>query len=507
MLVEERRKLGSAPPELEEREATQGHGYSDKGLYGGLAAGAEGKRYGRGVFGDKVKIGGYGSFRFAANNIASGPRVGDLPPLQFSHNSFDFRRFVITVDAAPSKRLRFYTEIEFERLNGIEVERNAVPENRGRAGRDRRGTRFIQELEGQSGGELALEQAWGQFNFNDVVGIRGGVVLPPVGRFNILHDDDYWDLPRRTLVDREATVLPSKVAWREVGAGVVINKPLGDGYFDAQAYVVNGPKLDFSLEETVSLREGRNLLEREPEVAFNSGAFDGSQTTAGLTWRVALSPKLGHEIAFSGYHGRYTPDYLKLKPWVHTLAVDGKTTWGNFEAEGEFVYTDYKGFRNVLDDIALQFVNVAAKTLSTETSLLESEVEAEFAGPLVDRKKGFWIDLKYRLRPKWLQRISELEDPHFIPIVRWDRVWFHDFVRGFEFKNSQITGLTLDTTAQERITVGLALRLMPSVVISTAWEHNRLLRGKSFLAPRPVGTDPIPGRSFDSFVAGMAFGF
>src|SRR2546428_7878628 len=40
--------------------------------------------------------------------------------------------------------------------------------------------------------------------------IRAGIVLPPLGRFNILHDDDYWDLPRRTLVDRDAPVVPKE---------------------------------------------------------------------------------------------------------------------------------------------------------------------------------------------------------------------------------------------------------------------------------------------------------
>jgi carboxypeptidase family protein len=484
-----------------------GAGFSNKGLYGGLAPGAPGKRYSRGLLGDMVRIGGYGSFRYEANNIPDGPQIGNLPPLKFGHNGFDFRRLVLTVDAAPTKRLRFYSEIEFERLNEIEIERNAIPENRGRETRDRQGTRFIQEVEGTSHGEIALEQAWGQFNFNDEIAVRGGVILPPVGRYNILHDDDYWDLPRRPLSSRGATVTPTKIAWREVGAGVLINKPLGDGYFDAQAYVVNGPRLDFVMEEVVSLREGRNLLELEPEIAFSSGAFDGSQSTAGFTWRTAMSPKLGHEIALSGYHGKYTPDYLTVQPWVHTIAVDGKTTWGNFEVEGEFIYTDFHKFDVVINDIAHQFVDSAAKTFSSETSILETEVEAEFAGPLTDSRAGFWIDFKYRLRPKWLQQVSELDDPHFIPILRWERVWYRDLVRGFEFANSEITSLNTEDTAQERLSIGLALRLMPSVVVSTAWEHNRLLNGGNFIWPQPVGTDPIPGKSFDSFVVGMAFGF
>ncbi|MCP5115108.1 MAG: carboxypeptidase regulatory-like domain-containing protein, partial [bacterium] len=245
----------AAPAQTQKAETLPGRGYSEKGLYQGLAAGSGEKRYGRGLFSDAVKIGGYGSFRFETNNINLGPRIGDLPPLQRGHTGFDFRRFVVTLDAAPSKRLRFYTEIEFERLNEIEVERNAIPENRGRQTRDRRGVRFIQEVEGTSAGEIAMEQAWAQFNVNDSLSIRGGVVLPPLGRFNILHDDDYWDIARRPLVSTGGPVMPTNAAWREVGAGLIFNRPIGDGYIDGQLYYLNGVQLDFAMEEVVALRE------------------------------------------------------------------------------------------------------------------------------------------------------------------------------------------------------------------------------------------------------------
>ena len=281
-----------------------GQGQTDKGLYQGLAAGPPGQRYGRGIFEEAVKIGGYGSFRFESNNIDLGPRIGNLPPIQRGFNAFDFRRFVVTLDATPSERLRVYSEIEFERFNAIEIERTAIPENRGL--QNRAGVRFIEEVEGQGGSELAMEQAWAQYDFAKPLALRMGVILPPVGRFNILHDDDYWDLPRRPLVDRGGPVLPVKSAWRELGAGLLGNIPLGQGYLDYQIYAMGGVRLDFSLEEVVSLRQGRNLLEVEPEIGFASGPFNGTGPTQAFSWRVAYSPKLGHEIAFSGYHGKYT---------------------------------------------------------------------------------------------------------------------------------------------------------------------------------------------------------
>lgn len=487
-----------------------GRAYGNKGLNQGLAAGAPGRRYGRAVYSDFLRIGGYGSFRYENNNIALGPQVADLPRLKRGHDAFDFRRFVFTMDAAPHKRLRFYTEIEFERLNQIEVERTAIPENRGRATRNRPGVRFIQEVEGTSGGEIAVEQAWMQYSFSDEFSARVGVILPPVGRYNILHDDDYWDIARRPLAVTGGPVTPVKSAWREMGAGLLFSKPVGRGYVEGQFYFVNGVQLDFALETVAALREGRNLIEVEPEISFSSGAFDGSQDADAATWRMAVSPRIGHEIAVSGYHGRYTPDYLKQQAWVNTLALDGKSTIGRFEVEGEYIHTKFNRHQEVLNDIALQFVDSAAATSSAETSTLETEIEAGFKGPFTRSRAGFWLDLKYRLTPEWLRRGMlgrDFEDPQLIPVFRWERIYFNDFVRGFDFAGGAVTNIDRENAAQERFTLGLSYRPVPSVVLSGAWEHNRRLSGSALLFPTRPGTDPIPSKSYNGLIIGAAFGF
>ncbi len=487
-----------------------GRSFGDKGLNQGLAAGAPGSRYGRAIYSDFLRIGGYGSFRYENNNIGLGPQVGDLPQLKRGHDAFDFRRFVFTMDSAPHKRLRFYSEIEFERLNEFEIERAAIPENQGRATRDRRGVRFINEVEGQSGGEIAVEQAWMQYNFTDNIGARVGVILPPVGRYNILHDDDYWDIARRPLSVTGGPVTPAKTAWRELGAGLVFSQPLGKGYLDGQFYFVNGAQLDFALETVVSLREGRNLVEVEPEVSFNSGAFDGSQQADAVTWRLAASPRIGHEIGVSGYHGRYTPDYLREQAWVNTLALDGKTTLGRFEVEGEFIRTKFNRSEQVLADFALQMVDSAAATSSAETSTVETEIEAGFKGPFTSARRGFWVDFKYRLTPEWLRKSSlgrDFEDPQLIPVFRWERIWFDDFVQGFDFSAGKVDAIDRENVSQERFTIGLAYRPIPSVVLTGAWERNLRLSGTQLLFPTRPGTDPLTDKSYDGLILGVAFGF
>ncbi|MBI1746977.1 MAG: hypothetical protein HYR55_10370 [Acidobacteria bacterium] len=489
-------------------ESVPGRGQTDTSLYYGLSAGSPEKRYGRGVFGDMVKIGGYGSFRYEANNIDKAPQVGDLPRAQRSANGFDFRRFVLTTDISPNDRLRIYSEIEYERFSKLELARTAIPENLGSPGRPRAGTRFIQETEGR--GELGIEQAWAQYNVARDVGIRVGVVLPPVGRLNTLHDDDYWDLPRRTLVDRGASVLPIPAAWRELGAGLVGKHALGAGFINYQFYVVNGVTLDFSHEVTAGLRSGRGLLAVEPEIHFDNGPFNGSQSTRAVTWRLGLSPKLGSEIALSGYHGRYTPSYLNLNTGLNSVALDGKFTYRRFEAEGEFIYSDYGRMRGVVGAIARQLVTSTVETLGSETRELETEVELEASGPLTNQRYGFWLDLKYRFWPEFLNRTflgRGFENPQLIPIFRYDRVWFNGLVTDFRFKDRAITRLDSENLSQDRITTGLSYRPISSVVVTAAYEHNHRRQGSTLIFPRSIGLGRLPDRSYDSLVLGMSFGF
>lgn len=481
-----------------------GQEQADEGLYGGLAAGPPEQRNGRGLLGNTVQIGGYGSFRFESNNIAAGPRFGDLPPVQRGFNAFDFRRFVMTLDATPSDRLRFYTELEFERFNDLELERTAIPENQGVS--NRAGVRFIEGIEGHNGGEISLEQAWMQYDISKSLGLRMGVILPPVGRFNIHHDDDYWDLPRRPLVDRGGPVLPVAAAWRELGAGLVGNIPLGQGYLDYQIYGVGGATLDFSMENTVSLRQGRNLLELEPEISFASGAFNGTNPTDSLAWRVAVSPRLGSEIAFSGYHGKYTPGYLNVDSSINSLGLDGKLTLGRFEAEGEFVYTNFGRMEAVLRDIATQAVNAAGEN----EGALDTEVDSEFAGPFTNQRYGYWLDLKYRFWPRFLSGTflgRGFENPQLIPIVRLERIWFNDFVQEFSFALGRIQDFDKEDMEQQRISLGLSYRPTVSVAFTAAWEHNQRIQGSTLIFPQVLGLGRVPDKTYDALVLGVGFGF
>ncbi len=254
-------------------------------------------------------------------------------------------------------------------------------------------------------------------------------------------------------------------------------------------------------------------MELEPEIAFFSGPFNGTDNADAVTWRAAYSPRLGSEIALSGYHGQYTPDYLKTDSSIHAVGVDGKLTLQRFEVEGEFIYTDYGQMEQVLNELARQAVDAVAKTSSAETATLETELEGGFAGPLTNQRYGFWIDFKYRLWPGFLDKGPlaflgrDFENPQLIPIFRLERIWFNDFVSEFDFAGSTITRLEKENLGQQRTTLGLTYRPITSVAFSAAWEHNRRVKGSRLIFPDLLGLGRRPDSSFDTFITGLSLGF
>jgi hypothetical protein len=434
---------------------------------------------------DRLTLGGYGSARFESN---------DVPGLR---NGFTFRRFVLTTDAHITDRIRVYSETELERLLELELEKSATREDGG--------VRFESEVEGNNGAEIGLEQMWAQFDLGKKQGIRGGIILVPLGRFNILHDDDYWDLPRRTLVDRDAAVVPVPVAWREMGLGWVGSIDVGStGRLEYQAYVMNGAALNANLEVIAQTRDPRrNRLAVESSLGLASGAVNGDSSAKAFGWRLAYSPTLAGEVAVSGYHGRYTPDWISARESVNSLGVDWKWRYRGFEVEGEFVHSDFGNVPRVAQSLAAAIGSSSAETSFAEAAELESEIEAELGG-LADRKFGFWTDVKYHWHPGWLKRSflgRGFEDPQLIPIVRYERVWLPNMITELAFAAGVITEFATESLSQDRVTVGLNYKPTPQFGWQFAYEHNRRLEGGSLIFP---STDQ---ESTNGFLMGWTFSF
>ncbi|KAB2842331.1 hypothetical protein F9K50_02250 [bacterium] len=436
------------------------------------------------------KLGGYGSIRFEADS-ASGPK-----------DTFTFRRFVLTTDAKIASRFRIYSELEFERFRKIELEKEFTPRADG-------GVNVKQEIEGTNSSEIAMEQAWFELEFANYIRLRGGGVLVPIGRFNINHDDNVWNLPRRSLVDRGVPVLPTTSAWDELGFGLNGDIELGEksklGY---QIYVVNGVTLDAQFEEKIETRPGdTNKVEFEAVLDINTGTFSQDVKDAkAVTGRIAFSPVLGHEIGLSGYWGRYTPGFV-IDRKLTVFGFDWLSTFGNFDIEAQYVLTHFEGLRDVMADLGGKVFNSEVEAEIEDNPGIELETKFE-PGALASTKHGYWIELRYHFRPQWLTQSwfgRHFSDPQLIPVVRWEQAFLRGLITDATVTNGVLTTFTTTNRRVDRVTAGLAFRLNPLAVFQLAYEYTQTNKGQSLASV--TNYLPTPDDKNHAFMFGTAFGF
>jgi hypothetical protein len=436
---------------------------------------------------ERLQIGGYGSTRFEANS-ADG-----------IDNTFTFRRFVLTADAAIAPKLRFYLELEFERFRELELERSVEVEDGG--------LKVEQEIEGTNESEIALEQAYFEWAPSNLARAQVGGLLVPLGRFNINHDDNRWDLPRRSLVDRGVPALPIQSAWDELGVGLAGDLELGkSAAANYRLYVVNGATLEPEVEEIVQTRDpSRDKLELEAKFTPQTGTFgDDVKDEKAVTGRLAFSPVLGQEIGGSFYYGRYTPDYLPSES-IKAFGIDGLTIWGPFELEGEFVLSDFGDIDDVATAFARTVRDMSAANPSETSPTFEAEIEFELDS-LAEQKYGYWLEPRWRFRPPWLKGLfgGIFEDPVLTAVARWEQVWLDGLLQDLAFADGQVTALKKVNRRVDRFTIGGSYRPVPLVAFQLAYEYTRADQGP--LAEVTNFLDTTDSQAH-AVLVGAAFGF
>jgi hypothetical protein len=444
-------------------------------------------------FGDEnnyVKLGGYGSMRFEYGSA------------QDINDTFTFRRFVFTTDSKIASRFRIYSELEFERFRKIEIERVTQPSNGGLS--------VTQDIEATNNSEISLEQAWFEVDFKNWLRFRGGAVLIPVGRFNINHDDNQWNLPRRSLVDRGVPVLPTTAAWDELGFGFNGDVEIGEkSKLNYQIYVVNGAILDAQFEQSVQTRPGDSTkIENEAEFSISTGTFSHDVKNAKtVTGRIMYSPALGHEFGFSGYWGRYTPDFL-VGENLTSVAFDTLHSFGSFDLEAEYVFTHFGGLRSVIDSFG-QVVQTQESEGESTTTPPGVETEVAFKpSRLASTLQGYWLELRYHFRPSWLTHSwmgEHFSDPQLIPVLRWEQAFIDGRLANVDIQNGVVTTFQTENRRVDRLSAGLAFRLNPLAVFQLAYEMTQTNTGKPLADV--VNFLPTPSHRNHGVLLGAAFGF
>lgn len=279
---------------------------------------------------------------------------------------------------------------------------------------------FGAELEIEEGGEeLKLEFMTVDLAVHTSLNLRGGMILAPLGRFNLAHDS-----PRNPFTDRPLVSTDIEaVALSEPGFGLFGLFPLGGpGRVTYEVYAVNG------FGEGVLTGDAAGT--RIPE---GRGNFENNNNSLSLVGRVAASPREGIEFGASVHTGAYNVSALD------GLQVDERrdlTIW-------------------VLDAEA----DVGPVALTGEAALARIDVPAGLGNLFASRQRGLYVDA---VLPFWHGRIATMPESFFAVKARLDLVDLDSDLRGDD---------------KRRITAGLNFRPTTNTVFKLdafrATNHDR----------------------------------
>ncbi len=206
----------------------------------------------------------------------------------------EMRRFNVFIFSSISSRIKLLSEIEFER--GTEA--------------------------------ISIETALVDFEIDPALTLRGGIILPPVGAFNLRHDSPLYEIVERPLVATQ--IIPSTLS--SVGFGVYGRYFFGDFIATYDAYIVNG------LQDGIILNgDGKTLLQRGKVPELFSESNNG---VPALTGKVALRKRGLGEIGASYYGGiynRFRRDGITIdaQRTLQIFALDANVMLGSLLLQGE----------------------------------------------------------------------------------------------------------------------------------------------------------------------------
>ena len=325
-----------------------------------------------------------------------------------SRHSFGQQRLVPFIYADITDHIKFATEIEIER-GGPNAPQGPST------------TTVGANVTSVSFGDGSIQVEFAQLDYliNEAINTRAGLLLMPVGKFNLLHDSPLNDLVDRPMVSR--IIIPS--TWFEAGAGIYGSLyPSSQSKLDYEVYAVNGMSQTAGGITDLGVRSARGSVSRDR---------DDNKAVVG---RVAFSPILGIEVAGSGYHGAFKPSTATVGTGrISIFALDWTLQKGPFEVIGESAW---------------------------------SRISNNGTGPA--GMQGYYIQGNYHFMPELLKKWapSHFSDAStFTAVVRWEQV---------DTDTDDRTKILTQGNRREleRLTFGLNFRPIEDTVFKFDWQFN-----------------------------------
>ena len=267
------------------------------------------------------------------------------------------------------------------------------------------------ELEFEEGGEeIKLEYAAIDFRIHPSLTLRGGMLLSPLGRFNLSHDSPLNEFTDRPLVSTELL----GVALSEPGFGALGQFGLG-----------GTSRLTYELYATNGFHDG--LITDSPEgtrIPLGRGNFDDNNGAPAVVGRVSYSPRPGYELGLSAHRGAYN----------------------TFDEGGATVDERRALTISVVDVEAM----IAGATISGEAAMARIDVPAGLTGIYASRQRGAYLEA---VRPFGRGWVRTMPTSTFAVKARLDAVDFDvdlpgqstsQISLGLNFRPTQDSVLKLD---------------------------------------------------------------
>ncbi|QYJ84477.1 MULTISPECIES: porin [Shewanella] len=251
-------------------------------------------------------IGGYGELHY--NNITDNKSGKDK-------KEFDFHRFVLFFGHEFTEKTRFFSELEVEHsISG----------------------------EGQNG-EVELEQAYIEHDFNDMLTAKAGLFLMPVGIINETHEPPAFYGVERNPVEKN--ILPA--TWWEAGANLNIKAAPGLAF---DAAVTSG----LNVGDDYKIRGGRQKVSeaKAEDLAYTARvkytAVPGLELAATVQYQSDLTQGRGDVDTASATlmtaHAIYTIENFTIKALYAQWDIDGKEAeaLGRDKQKGYYIEPSYR---------------------------------------------------------------------------------------------------------------------------------------------------------------------
>jgi hypothetical protein len=373
---------------------------SDSGVFDDIPFGPDAPRYRGGVY-DKPFLDGK-----AANIYLGGYFDIEYRNPENQKHDFRFHRLIPFIYGDIHERIRFATELEFE-----------------------------------DGSEVEVEFAHLDFLFTDEINFRGGVILDPLGKFNLIHDSPINDLTDRPLINNY--VIPTTL--REIGVGFFGDLLPEESEWELkyEGYLTSGFK-GFATDVVVNVGEpagavstissAKGLRDARPskDTLGTKHYGDVNEGFAGVG-RISVSPFLGSEIGLSAHGGTYDESSDNM---LTISAVDAMFTVSEFQ----------------IGDIPvgpIEFQGEGAYASVERDSFTK-------ANGVADDMWGYYVQMNYHFMPQTLVDnlpLVFLPESTFTAVLRWGEV-------------------DLDDNEMTRLTAGLNFRPIEAVVFKFDYQFN-----------------------------------